>query len=496
MNSFSGYKTFYWSILFLYFSTIFSATYAQTYHTDDKEALRRFLRQASAISGQCNTQQLGLTPTDTSNWSTSEEWVGKVTGLTWNSSSPKRLTYIRWSSSISGNLDMGLCSSLVSLDCSSYFCSLKNLDVSKNTNLYYLYCNGLFSQLDVSKNTKLIQFTCYAKLSGLDLSNNKSLTHLTCSGMPSLDLSNNRSLKELYCYDVETLDLSQNTALTRINCISEKLKNLDLSYNVNLTDVYLGEAIETINVNNCKSLQTLHFEKGSMLKNLDVTNNKNLTSLFIYSSQLTNLDVSQNTALNFLCCSSGLFKISTLPNKPASVASYIYSPQTTLQGGRIDYTQGIDLSSEFSRIINGVTQLTTYSWFDELDNPVSSDLITDNGNGTFTLSPRLSEKTVHCRMKNNHFPDLTLQYTVTINKNNETKMNLPDNIKTSVYLSDGMLHIEGADCETIEIYSLNGKKLYSVPKQDSKISIHTSAWRKSALIVRGSSGWSTKVINQ
>jgi len=67
---------------------------AQTYHPDDKEGLRAFLRQPSAVAGKINAQQLGLTIADTLNWQTNEDWVPKIYSLAWNNYTPKRLISI------------------------------------------------------------------------------------------------------------------------------------------------------------------------------------------------------------------------------------------------------------------------------------------------------------------------------------------------------------------------------------------------------------------
>ena len=64
------------------------------YDSNDKEGLRKFLRQPSVVEGQLNLHRLGLTIKDTINWYVSEKWVQKVDKLTWNDSDPKRLTHI------------------------------------------------------------------------------------------------------------------------------------------------------------------------------------------------------------------------------------------------------------------------------------------------------------------------------------------------------------------------------------------------------------------
>jgi len=57
---------------------------------DDKEGLRKFLRQSSVenINGSINAEQLGLKIKDTINWQNSGKWVRKIECLVWNSELP------------------------------------------------------------------------------------------------------------------------------------------------------------------------------------------------------------------------------------------------------------------------------------------------------------------------------------------------------------------------------------------------------------------------
>lgn len=70
-------------------------------------------------------------------------------------------------------------------------------------------------------------------------------------------------------------------ALQKLNCSPHILQNLDVSKNINLTELYC---------------------RNSELKNLDVSKNVNLTVLYCNDNQLTNLDVSKNVNLTELNC--------------------------------------------------------------------------------------------------------------------------------------------------------------------------------------------------
>ena len=183
------------------------------------------------------------------------------------------------------SLDVSKNTALTELSCEGN--QLTSLDVSKNTALTKLYCNGnQLTSLDVSNNTALTDLECSGnQLTSLDVSNNTALTDLECNGnqLTSLDVSKNTALTELSCYlnQLTSLDVSKNTALTDLNCSYNQLTSLDVSKNTALTDLYCS---------------------GNQLTSLDVSKNTALTDLYCYANQLTSLDLSNNTALNELWC--------------------------------------------------------------------------------------------------------------------------------------------------------------------------------------------------
>ena len=147
-----------------------------------------------------------------------------------------------------------------------------SLDVSKNTAVTYLICNGCtgITSLDVSKNTALIGLGCNG-----------------CTGITSLDLSKNTALIGLDCSDctgITSLDLSKNTALTKLDCRGcTGITSLDVSKNTALTYLIC---------NGCTGLTSLDLSKNTALTNLSCRGCTGITSL----------DVSKNTSLTYLIC--------------------------------------------------------------------------------------------------------------------------------------------------------------------------------------------------
>ena len=186
---------------------------AQTYHEDDKEGLRIFLRQPSAEKGKINAERLGLEISDTLDWYKSEKWVKKigiskrkykhkrkwsrVKYLIWNEETPKRLDAIFWG----GKRFAGA------------------LNANKWSELTFLYCNAnQLTALDVSTNSKLVHLNCSDNLlTTLDVSTNTALFCLSCSHnlLTTLDVSANTKLRDLYYYN-------NNLLLSELFTISEK----------------------------------------------------------------------------------------------------------------------------------------------------------------------------------------------------------------------------------------------------------------------------------
>ncbi len=221
-------------LLVIAFAFICSAVKAGEYHDDDKTALRNFLIQNSYGEYQTNGQRLGLDDDDMAilngiDWLTEESWVGKISGFTWNSKNPKRLTEINWDfRSLAGNLDLTGCASLDALSC--FGNQLTSLDVSKNTALQKLDCAGNhLTSLDVSKNVALTRLHCAInQLTNLDVSKNIRLERLFCGHiqLANLDLLNNIKLEELDCTGnhLTNLDISNNTKLIYLECPDNQLK--------------------------------------------------------------------------------------------------------------------------------------------------------------------------------------------------------------------------------------------------------------------------------
>jgi len=203
------------------------------------------------------------------------------------------------------------------LSCHGYY-QITSLDVSKNTVLEELQCNGnQLTSLDLSKNTKLTFLSCNQnQLKNLDLSKNTMLTVLFCEEnlLTSLDLSKNILLKSIRCLNnrLASLDVSKNILLTYLVCDNNLIKNLDVSNHTDLTLLGCsGNQLTSLNVSCNTMLKSLSCA-SNQIQSLDVSKNILLTDLYCSNNQIESLDMSNNTDLAFLACESNLLSSSNL----------------------------------------------------------------------------------------------------------------------------------------------------------------------------------------
>ena len=139
--------------------------------------------------------------------------------------------------------------------------------------------------LYTSSITDLTGIQDFVALEKLDCSQNK---------LTNLDLTKNLNLTFLDCYNnsLSFLDLTSNTLLLYLDCSYNNLSVLDVSKNINLLELNVRQRT---------------------FSNLDITKNTVLKKLQCSYSNLSSLDVSKNTALEFLDCDDN--KLSALDVK-------------------------------------------------------------------------------------------------------------------------------------------------------------------------------------
>lgn len=116
------------------------------------------------------------------------------------------------------------------------FNQLTEIDLSQNTELIELYCNGnQLTSLDVSHNLDLAYLWCeWNQLTELNLSENKHLTVLLTKGnlLTSLITTGADDLSHLDCSfnQIAELDLTQNEQLSHVDCQFNSLACINASW--------------------------------------------------------------------------------------------------------------------------------------------------------------------------------------------------------------------------------------------------------------------------
>ena len=117
------------------------------------------------------------------------------------------------------------------------------------------------------------------------------------------------------------------TDLTQLSCVYNQLTNLDISSNTALT--YLRcyfNQLTSLDVSSNTALTDLHCQ-NNQLTSLDVSNNTALNNLNFTGNQLTSIDVSNNTALTDLACNDNQLTSLDVSNNTALINLYSHYNQ-------------------------------------------------------------------------------------------------------------------------------------------------------------------------
>ena len=338
--------------------------------------------------------------------------------------------------------------SMIILDCSNN--NLNSLDISQNTALKRLFCAGNnLNNLDVTQNSLLEYIVCGDNnLNSLDISQNTNLYNFQCqnNNLSSIDVSPHWNLTIFRCQDnnLLSLDVSNNTQLQDFQCQNNQLTSLNIknvnwsvfwvnaSSNPNLTCIEVDDVttataastnidVQTSFSTSCSAIvnipdanfKTYLVGNNSINTNMDSEiqvseaeaftgtidcNNKsisdltgieafvNLTKLICSYNSISNLNVSQNTALTELRLTNN--DVSTLDVSQNTALTFLKFQGNNI--GSIDISQNIVLVELYCNYNN-------FSSIDLSQNTVLEKLYC-NGNDltTLDLSQNTALKTLFC----------------------------------------------------------------------------------------------------
>ncbi|UMB59698.1 gliding motility-associated C-terminal domain-containing protein [Lutibacter sp. A80] len=257
--------------------------------------------------------------------------------------------------------------------------NLTSLDLSKNTDLIILHANdNNLTSLDITKNTALANLKITKNnLTSLDITKNTALANLkiTKNNLTSLDISNNINLDEF--------DATDNANLTCIQV--DNVANIGTNWNKDATATYsedcattaipdtnfeqaliaLGHdnvmdgAVLTANISGLTSLNVSNKNIADLtgiedfialtrleiydnnLTTVDLSNNTDLEYLDVYGNSLTSIDLSKNTDLNYLEISEN--SLTNVDLSKNTDLDYFYAVNNNI--ATVDLSKSIDLIS-------------------------------------------------------------------------------------------------------------------------------------------------------
>lgn len=173
------------------------------------------------------------------------------------------------------------------------------------------------SELGITDLTGIQDFTALSifdcsdnSITSLDVTSNINITELYCKNnmLTALDVSPLSALKILW-FDfnqITDINVTNNTNLISITCGDNLLTSIDISQNLSLTVLVCNNnQIPSIDVTPHASLNTL-IARNNLLTSIDVTQNPNITFLDVGLNQISNIDVTNNLNLRVLLCFNNL----------------------------------------------------------------------------------------------------------------------------------------------------------------------------------------------
>ena len=209
------------------------------------------------------------------------------------------------------------------------FNELTDLVVANNPELKYLSCqNNKIKELDLGKNPLLETLYCYSnKLSSLDLSSNTALRELECNknDITELDLSNNPEVYVLDCSDnkIKELDFSNNKELYRFSCDNNRLTGLDLTVCPKIISVSCSSnQIKDLMLTGLSDLKYLSAEKNR-LTGVDLTGVSKMDTLVLSKNDISGIDLSPVRKTSHLDISFNKLSKIDLSKAPGLTSVYV-----------------------------------------------------------------------------------------------------------------------------------------------------------------------------
>lgn len=263
-------------------------------------------------------------------------YIGDYNGLTFTDYDFSGFTYMKelrfYRITGLGDFDFSIFPNLIKLQ---YICTQTiNLDLSscldlRDVTLQYLNVTSL----NISSNSNLVSFyVTESNLPALDFSYNLLLENIvfrSCTGVPTVNVKMNTLVTNLEgSGDFNSINVSNNVNLISLGIAAPNLLSLNID---NLT------ALESINIEGCALITTLNTSNqpnlaaarigATNLLSFDPSHNPLLIQLWVNDTAITTIDISSNTMLQYLKLDNCL--ISSLTLVPSLTSLGIYNTPLT-----------------------------------------------------------------------------------------------------------------------------------------------------------------------
>lgn len=227
----------------------------------------------------------------------------------------------------------------------SYFTSLNSLtielfceeDVSlilnNHENLKSLCVRQKFDKLDLSNCKQLEEIETLAggviECNSINLSGCSALKLLrTIIANNIIDVSGCPLIENLRCASMTSLNIRGCSALKDLHVSSSTLNSIDLSTNYSLEELTIWAKLSTLDLSNNTALTRLDCT-SNQLTSLDLKNKKALTYLDCTYNELTSLDVNNCSALSELRCNDNQLTVLDISNCIALAQLFCYNNKLT-----------------------------------------------------------------------------------------------------------------------------------------------------------------------
>ena len=191
--------------------------------------------------------------------------------------------------------------------------------------------------------------------------------------------------------------------LENLEATDMQLEAIDLTNNVNLTDVRLNNnKVTELDLSKNTALERAYL-LNNLIKDIKLPTSDSFIFLNLTNNQLTTLDLTGCDALTSLYCANNYLTFATLPT--AAYKTYTYAPQKPMQiQEAIKTGETLDLSALDN--LTGLTdapQATVYTWATESGTELVKGTDYTEEGGKFTFLKAQSEP-VYCSMTTEAFP--------------------------------------------------------------------------------------------